>query len=279
MPAEPLKKPLAVPNTIVLVRHGQSEGNVAKKESKGGNHAAFTSEFKNRHNSNFRLTHKGIQQAQTAGTWLRSNGHASFDRYYCSSYLRACETAAYLGLENAEWRVEYRLRERDWGVMDNITEEERRTIFARSLAQRQINHFYWAPEGGESIAQLTERLHSGIVDTLHRECENKRVIVVCHGEVMWALRILFERMSEQRFAELDASKKPFDRIHNCQVLEYSRTNPDDPTEVLGHFGWMRSVCTTDQERSRNNWEKIQRSTLSNNALLELVGRQQRMINN
>ena len=62
-----------LPIDIILVRHGESEGNVVHKASRKGDNRLFTPEFRDRHSRTFRLTDKGIAQAKTAGAWLRAN--------------------------------------------------------------------------------------------------------------------------------------------------------------------------------------------------------------
>ena len=69
------------PLELVLVRHGQSEGNEAVARSQTGDLSAYTPEFKNKHSSTYRLTDKGIQQAKVAGQWIRDNIGDKFDRY------------------------------------------------------------------------------------------------------------------------------------------------------------------------------------------------------
>jgi hypothetical protein len=69
------------PLELVLVRHGQSEGNEAVARSQHGDLSAYTPEFKNKHSSTYRLTDKGIQQAKVAGQWIRENIGDKFDRY------------------------------------------------------------------------------------------------------------------------------------------------------------------------------------------------------
>lgn len=69
------------PLELVLVRHGQSEGNEAVARSQRGDLSAYTPEFKNKHSSTYRLTDKGIEQAKVAGHWIRENIGDKFDRY------------------------------------------------------------------------------------------------------------------------------------------------------------------------------------------------------
>lgn len=250
-----------MPNHLVLVRHGESEGNVANKHSKKGDDQDYTKKFRYRHSSLWRLTDLGIQQAKAAGQWINDNLTTNFNRYYASEYLRAMETASYLNLPNAEWYVDFYLREREWGDMDVLTFKECKEQFADSIAFRERDPFYWTSPNGESMAQLCLRVDR-ILDTLHRECEGKKVIIVGHGEVMWAFMVRLERMTQQRFIELDQSKNPHDRIHNCQILHYSRVNPDTQ-EISPYLSWKRSICPWDPSLSSNDWQQIYRTRYSN----------------
>ncbi|MBI4142422.1 histidine phosphatase family protein [Candidatus Uhrbacteria bacterium] len=263
-----------MPIELSVLRHGRSEGNAANARSRAGDHSAFTAAFKDRHSSLWRLTDRGRAEATTAGKWLRSHG-MTFDRHLVSTYVRAMETAVRLELPDAQWRPEYYLRERDWGQLDVMSVEERMARFAEEMARRERDGFYWAPPGGESMAQFSLRIDR-VLDTLHRECSNQRVLIVCHGEVMWALRIRLERMSQRRFMELDQSKDPKDHIHNCQVIQYSRRDPTTGV-VCARYEWMRSVCPWDLTRSRNEWERIVRPTFSNDDLAAEVEAVPRLI--
>lgn len=266
-----------LPERLILVRHGESEGNIANKEAKEGNQRLFTPEYLATHSSKWRLTKKGIMQSQTAGAWLKEQCLTQFDRWYVSEHLRAMETAAHLELPEAKWFLDFRLRERDRGIMDVLPPDEYERDFARHHRQRQINRFYWAPEGGESIAQMCERLHGGILSTLHRENGKGNVIIVCHGEIMWGFRILLEKLTGDDFIRLDSSRHPYDEMHNCQILEYSRSNPDRPEEIRPYPGWKRSVCPWNQELSSNSWQEIVRPCLTNLDLMRRADTQRRFL--
>src|SRR3990167_7845895 len=137
-----------LPIDIIFVRHGQSEGNVAMKSSRKGDNSFFTPQFRDRHSRVFRLTDKGIEQAKSAGTWLKKNISMPLDRFYVSDYVRAKETAAYLDLPDAQWRAEYQLRERDKGLMDNCPVDEQKKLFTLEERQYQLDPFLSYPAGG-----------------------------------------------------------------------------------------------------------------------------------
>lgn len=259
---------MAMPLDLVFVRHGQSEQNLASKFAKLGDASLYTEEFKARHAGQHRLTDLGRQQAKKAGQWLRKHGLAAFDRRYVSDYVRAKETAALLELDGPDWYVDYLLREREWGDYDNISWEERERLSEGKINLKDTDPFYWVPPNGESIAQLTVRLRN-LFNTLHRECSDMRVVVVCHGEVMWAFRQMIERMPVAKWAELEHSQDPKDKIHNCQILHYTRRHPATG-ELSGHLDWMRSVCPWDESLSSNEWQKVKRQHFSDEQLMKFV---------
>ena len=78
-----------LPLDLILVRHGESEGNVAQDFAKLGDDSLWTAEFKDRHSSKYRLTDKGKAQAKMSGDWIKANVSPHFDVYYVSEFLRA----------------------------------------------------------------------------------------------------------------------------------------------------------------------------------------------
>jgi broad specificity phosphatase PhoE len=263
---------MPMPLDLVLVRHGQSEGNIAAHASKKGDDHYFTPEFRARHSWLWRLTDLGISQAEAAGDWLREE-FGGFDRYYTSAYLRAKETALHLGFEGAEWRQEIYLRERDRGDIDVMPAAERERRYEESLSLQQRDPLLWSPPNGESLAQLCLRVDR-VLDTLHRETEGQRVVIVCHGEVMWAFRLRLERLSLDEFNALDAD--PSERIRNCQVLHYSRLDPAARWEPASpYLDWVRAVSPYDSELG--DWRRIERRRLSNEDLKADVERVPRLI--
>jgi NAD+ kinase len=269
---------MSLPIDLILVRHGQSEGNVAARLAEEGNHDGYKAIKQGRHSRSYRLSSKGREQAKIAGLWLQkefTKDGKTFDRFVVSEYTRAMETAALLGLPDAVWYRSFYLTEREWGDLENITEQEREEKFKDALEMRAIEPFFWQPPNGESFAELCLRLDR-VLNTLHRECGNMRVIIVCHGEVMRAFRVLLERMPQQRFKEIYESKAKEDGIHNCEVFHYSRRNPKTQ-EIEEHANWFRRVRPTDEPIWETGWQEIIRPKYTNDALLEIVEQTPSMI--
>lgn len=250
-----------MPSDLVLVRHLESEGNKLKDLSPEEQVRYYAMpEFANRHSSQWRGTRLGRAQATSAGIWIRQNilpkiPNGRFFRHYCSSYIRAVETAGILDLDGP-WMESFYLRERDWGYLDVMSREERKIRFAAELMHMERNKFLNGPPNGESMAGLCLRADR-VNNTFSRECARMPVIVVCHGEWMWAERVLLERFPMERYQELEGSKNPYDKIHNCQILWYSRRHPETG-RMQKRYGWVRSVCPWDLSLSSNLWKPIVR---------------------
>jgi len=263
------------PVDLVLVRHGESEGNLAQALSKKGDDSLWTEEFRNRHTSRYRLTEKGRQQAKTAGDYIRTYITPQFDRYYCSEYTRAMETASLLAFKHSEWFLEFYLREQDLGVMAGKSSQERKLEFKAELERRKRDWFYFQPPGGESIANCCLRVDRWLSD-LRASCTGLKIIAVCHGNILTAIRIRIEKVKQEDFSQI--KHDPMQRTYNCQILHYTRRDPFTG-HIAPHFSWMRSICPWDTTKSPNSWQQIIRPTWRSGDLLESVERIPRLISN
>ncbi len=265
-----------LPVDVVFVRHGRSEGNEAKKASQRGNHSFFTPAFLERHSRTFRLTNKGIKQVKAAVKWLRKNFPRPFDAYYVSDYIRAKESAVHLDFPKAKWEVHVQLRERDKGLMDNISVSEQQKMFAREMHQYEIEPFFAYPAGGgESIAGFCQRLDAGFVEPEIRKSNVERVLVVSHGHVMRGMEFILEDLSHDEFVTRDKSERNRDKIRNAQIIWFTRRDPDT-NELNQDFVAVRSVCPWDP-KGDYGWRRIERKFYSNKELMEEVRMHKRQI--
>lgn len=262
---------------LVIIRHGESEGNLALRASEQGNESFFTEEFGKRHNSRWRLTDQGIEQAKSAGVWVGAYVGLYFDGYYTSEFVRAEETAYHLLLpDNGSpiWEVVRGITERDWGDFDGISIPERERRYSEAMERRERNAFYWHPPGGgESMAELEARVNNFYRDLRHCHC-GERVIIVAHGEVMWALRIILEGLTHTRFMSLHRADG--EKIHNCQILHYRWSHPITQKKENRTL-WMRSVCPWIRPLQSPQWRAIKKPLYTNAELLERVQKNVRLI--
>ncbi len=245
-----------MPNNYLLVRHGQSEGNLAVEASKAGDNGLYTERYVMTPGTQWRLTDVGMAQAAAMGSWLREFG-PQVDRFYVSPYVRTRMTAAQLMLPVPEmgWRMNRAYREREWGEIEALPRSTFEKDYPNSARVKKVNPLYWAPPGGESIADVGENRVRNILDTLHRECEGETVLAVTHGENMWAHRLVLERWSDETFLKMDSDKTQ--RIANCQTLWYRQSSTGDPhlrelcviTPILENGKWVARVTQDWQEFS------------------------------
>ena len=105
---------------------------------------------------------------------------------------------------------------------------------------------------------------------VNRRYAGGRVVVMCHGELMWAFRLRFEGISQIRYREMQAAREVHEKIHNCQILAYSRRCPTTG-RLHRNFRHMRFVCPWDPALSGNDsWRPIQRATSNGYSNAELL---------
>lgn len=262
---------MTMPVDLFLVRHGESERNLANRAAYAGDLSYFAREFIERPTSLARLTPRGIEQAVAAGDWLRTYAGLMprTDHYYCSSYVRAAETAALLGLPGAKWRRLNRLCERSAGDWEHVPAPERKKLLvAYPVKHYELDPYNWPPPNGERLADVEDRL-TLFLDTLHRGDPSRRAVVVGHGEVLLVFRVMLERMTDEEFKRVHGSKDAYDRIQNCLIIQYTRRVPN-ARETTPYYNWMRMVCPWDTSLSSNDWKPIRRAEFSNDELMRLV---------
>ena len=262
---------MTMPRNLILVRHGESEGNVAIQASKRGDESHYTDEFMTTPDHHWHITDKGIAQAACVGEYLAEN-HA-FDKHYVSSYIRTRETASAMNLPTVGWgwRENRGLRERDWGDIGALPKSVFDTdpLLARNALRRKIDPLYWTPPNGESIADLAENRVRNVLETLHREADGD-VLAVTHGETMQAFRLVIERLSDAEFVSMSDDKSQ--TIKNCEVIHYTRFDRSRNTMGLHDtLTWRRRsrpiLTDTGWVMEHDEWERFNTSLLSNNDLV------------
>lgn len=207
------------PVQLLLVRHGESVGNVAatKAQSDGTEVIDVGSR-----DADVPLTETGTQQAQALGRWLAEMDPADRpESLWCSPYLRARQTAE-IALEAAgsalPWRVDERLRDRELGILDLLTAVGVEARFpAEADRRRWLGKFYYRPPGGESWADLALRIRSLLAD-LDRAEPGRRVLIVAHDAVILLFRYVCEGLSEDQLLAITKATT----VTNASVTHLTR---------------------------------------------------------
>lgn len=249
------------PNNIVLARHSQSVGNwVRQEEIAGLEEGRHTEEYEARLGRKLELTQpRGLEQAIALGGLIESLG-LEFDAYFTSPATRAIATAKGMNLPGAKWQIERRVRERDYGVIELMSTQQYREEFPRNARLREQDPLYWRPPSGESTVEVVDRF-AIFLQFLHEEYAGANVLVVTHGDLMWAAMCGLESLTDD---EWDARyRDEHFRIRNTTVYQYSRVNPEDAT-VDPIINWVRRMHPEDKVAA--TWEALRPETFTNEEL-------------
>ena len=209
-------------DTIWLVRHGESAGNVARDRAEAAGHHVIEIAGVTR-DVDVPLSELGERQAAALGRWIAAL--PAEDRptvVLTSTYVRAIETAsialraANINSDDISFRRDERLREKEFGILDRLTKHG---IVERHPEQAEmrlaLGKFYHRPPGGESWCDVILRLRS-VIDTMTRGYRGERVMIVSHQVVVNCFRYLFERMTEDEILAADRAAD----VPNCSVTSY-----------------------------------------------------------
>lgn len=204
--------PTAWPEEIIIVRHGESAGNVARM------HALETGADLidvDENDKSVALSARGVEQSRALGVWFAKQPPTVV---WTSPYRRARETAriAADAWEHASTIVlDDRLRERSLGTLNRLTASGIRARYPQeALARMRVGKFDYRPPLGESWADVAHRLR-GVVDALHA-CAHARVMIVTHEVVVLCLRYLLEGLTTAQLMAIDRKLT----IANCAITRY-----------------------------------------------------------
>ncbi|MDO8335956.1 MAG: histidine phosphatase family protein, partial [Candidatus Saccharibacteria bacterium] len=192
---------MSMPLNLIFVRHGESEANVMQDYSKKGKKHPNAKEVYKTPDWQIRLSKKGEEQPGIAGKWLIDNiGQSDLEKAkkYHSPYIRARQTAALLGIPDGEgWLSDDRIVERSWGIYGTLPLKTQSEYFPMTTQYKEVNPWYASLEGGESLSSGVLLRVRNFLDSLHREASDGTAVAVAHGELIWVVRYVLERMTPE----------------------------------------------------------------------------------
>jgi len=208
------------PDTIWLVRHGQSSGNVARDEAESASLPLIDLATRDMDTP---LSALGTEQAIALGRWFGNlDARRKPTVALCSPYVRAEATTrlilqyAATGPDRIACQPDERLREKEFGILDRLTKLGIEQKYPELAEQRRhVGKFYFRPPGGESWCDVLLRLR-GLIDTIVREHRREKVLIVSHQVIVNCFRYLFERLDEHEILEIDRDAD----VPNCSVTSY-----------------------------------------------------------
>jgi 2,3-bisphosphoglycerate-dependent phosphoglycerate mutase len=174
----------ATTNTLVLVRHGQSEWNRLN---------LFTG---------WRdpdLTEKGVIEARWAGRVLRNAG-LKFDHAFTSNLRRAQRTLDIILSEMNQSGVPIdrheALNERDYGQLSGLNKDEAKQRFGEDKVLEWRRSYDIPPPGGESLKDTAARVLPYYDSTIWpMVADGRTIIVAAHGNSLRALIMKLEGLT------------------------------------------------------------------------------------
>jgi glucosyl-3-phosphoglycerate phosphatase len=210
---------------LILVRHGESEGNVAATEASQSGADVIQVPARD---ADVTLSPTGQEQSLALGKALAAMpADLRPDAVVSSPYVRAHQTAE-IAVETAGWplkvRTDERLRDRELGILDMLTRQgvERR-LPDEAERRRWLGKFYYRPPGGESWADVVLRLRS-VLGELNSLGSGQRVMLVCHDAPILLARYVLEGMTEAELLDLAASTS----VLNASITRYVRPAGQGP---------------------------------------------------
>ena len=213
------------PTHLILVRHGQSEGNVAAEAAQRDDLELIDVPARD---ADVALSPTGRQQSAAIGRWLGAlPDDERPDVVWTSPYRRARQTAE-IALEVAglavDQRVDERLRDRDMGVTDKLTAAGIRAKYPEEAERRDwLGKFYYRPPGGESWADVALRVRAVLTDLANTE-RHRRVLVSGHDVVLLLFCYVVEGLDEQKVL----ARARDNAISNAAICRL-QSNVDSPT--------------------------------------------------
>lgn len=168
-------------NYLVLLRHGQSEWNLANK-------------FTGFHDVD--LTEKGEAEARKAGQLLKDAG-IGFDKVFSSTQTRANRTAEIVLNEAGQGDLfsdmvrHPHLRERDYGDLTGLNKDETREKYGEEQVHIWRRSYEVAPPGGECLQDVVEnRVRPYFNDQIKPLLDDgQNILMVAHGNSLRATLI------------------------------------------------------------------------------------------
>ncbi|WP_394841915.1 histidine phosphatase family protein [Pendulispora brunnea] len=215
---------------ILLLRHAECLGNVDESAyCRIPDHA-------------LPLTPHGEECARAVGAEVRGLLEPGPVAAYVSPYLRTRQTLTLLGLGGLLERtlIEPRLREQDWGNLQDVAEQQ-----ALKKQRQAYGHFFFRLPLGESGADVDDRVAAFLSELWLARADSRHprtVLIVSHGLTIrllcrrlfsWSVE-LFESLTNLKPCEYRVLRRVSDERDGWQLdrpFEQWRDSPDGSTQM------------------------------------------------
>jgi len=189
-----------------IVRHGESEANL--QDLFAGHYEAP-------------LTERGHRQAELTARFL---DQYPLDAAYASDLERARQTAEHTTARRAlTLNLDPQLREIFAGEWEGKKFSKLPELFPENFKQWVERMDLGHPQGGESVAHMTERVHNALCAIAARH-PGQHVLIVTHGAVLRAQTCRWQKMPD-----CELSNTPWASNASVTIVDYE---PDGTTKLI-----------------------------------------------
>lgn len=200
------------PKRIILIRHGESTGNINKGI------------YQEIPDYALELSDKGKEQATKAGEQLKKIVQDETLFFYVSPMWRTRSTFEQITVAFDKTKLRYieepRIREQEWGHLRTVDENEN-----IQSSRDGYGTFYFRIPDGESAADVFDRM-SDFFGTLHRDFEKDNfpdnAVIISHG---MTIRLFLMRWFHWTVEEFEILSNP----RNCEMMVLERNNDNKYT--------------------------------------------------
>ncbi len=210
-----LSSVIQIPQSLWLIRHGESIGNVARHEAEKIRAKMIETPCRE---PDVELSKLGLEQSAKLGQWFAAQAEKP-TIIYSSPYLRAQVTAQILlnhsGID-LNLKTDERLRERELGVFDCLTKDGAMEKYPELCDLRERwGKFYFRPPGGESWTDVVVRLRS-FIETDLSKLADENVLLITHEVVIRCFRYILENLTEPEIMAIDRASD----VENSAITFY-----------------------------------------------------------
>jgi 2,3-bisphosphoglycerate-dependent phosphoglycerate mutase len=206
----------SINRSLVLVRHGQSEGNLKN---------IFTGW------KDLGLTERGIAEARAVGQRLETLG-VSFDVSFTSMLRRAWQSCSIvlkvMGQSDVQEFRDAALNERNYGDLTGLNKDEARARWGDDQVHLWRRSYSVAPPGGESLKDTSARVLPIFIQAiLPRVMRGERTLVVAHGNSLRSLVVVLDRLSPEAVASVEFATGDIHLYHLAPdtTVEHKQVSP------------------------------------------------------
>ena len=188
--------------------------------------------LKERWDKNSPLSKQGIEQAKRLGMYIKNK---KMDIIYCSTFLRAKQT-----LEHFEpylngkipIKITNKIREHDPGMLQTYEQ------YDKLLKKSKLTPYEFAPEGGESLRDVSKRAEE-FLKYLKENHKEDKVLLVSHGRFLRFLILRALGLPKEEFQYFSLHEAAVSTLNFDKHFKVTDFKIDDYSYLLKYSSYER----------------------------------------